>query len=174
MFHMYGMSQLRRAIVQRLAEAYSVDALSLEDYERRVTAAEQASTIDDLNAVVSDFPDETPHIRPVHPASSAKAPLRSSLHPAVWLLPTTLLLLALLPFPYGFYVMLRLIVCSTSVLLTYDEYRLRGRVSGWAIVLAGIALLFNPLIPVHLTRDTWVPIDVATGALLIFHWRRRA
>ena len=171
MFQVYGMSRLRRAVVQRLAEAYSVDDLSLGDYERRVAAAERASTVDELNAVLSDF-DASPRIRPVQPDSSANAPMRSSLHPAVWLVPTALLLLALLPFPYGFYTVLRLVVCSTAVLLTYDEYRLCGRVSGWAIVLAGFVLLFNPLIPIHLTREIWAPIDVATGVLLIVHWRR--
>ena len=56
-------------------------------------------------------------------------------------------------------------------LLTYYDCRVRGRVSGWAITMAGIALLFNPLIPVHLTRDIWIPIDLSTALLLIFHLR---
>ena len=72
MFQVYGMSRLRRAVVQRLAEAYSVDDLSLGDYERRVAAAERASTVDELNAVLSDC-DASPRIRPVQPDSSANS-----------------------------------------------------------------------------------------------------
>lgn len=38
--------------------------------------------------------------------------------------------------------------------------------SGWAWVFGIIALLFNPIIPVHLSREIWAPIDIM--AALIF------
>lgn len=44
----------------------------------------------------------------------------------------------------------------------------------WVIVLGILALLFNPLIPVHLTRALWAPIDLASAALLAAHlWFQR-
>ena len=92
---------------------------------------------------------------------------------AVWLVPAALLFLALVPLPHGFYVLLRLVVCGAATFLTYHEYRTCGRVSGWALALAAVALLFNPLVPVHLTREIWAPIDVLSGVLLLVHWHRR-
>lgn len=169
-----GLSRRRREIIHRLKDAYAEDDLSREDYEHRVHAAERARRIVELNALVADFPDDNGDEYLAHVASPGEARRRSGLHPAVWLVAVALLLLALLPLPYGFYVLLRLVVCGAAALLTYDEYRSCGRVSGWATVLAGVALLFNPLIPVHLTRQIWAPIDIGTAVLMIVHWRRRA
>lgn len=169
----FGLSKRRREIIRRLESAYAEDDLSLEDYEHRVLVAERAMRIAELNALIADFPDDIGDGHPAR-ASLSKARRRSGLHPAVWLVPAALLLLALLSLPYGFYVLLRLVVCGTAALLTYDEYRLRGEVSGWAMVLAGVALLFNPLVPVHLTREIWAPIDIGTAFLMVVHWRWRA
>lgn len=80
---------------------------------------------------------------------------RISLHPAVWLVPSALLLLALLPLPYGFYTPLRLVVCGATLLLAYQEYQLHNQVSGWVVVCVALGLIFNPIIPVHLTRELW-------------------
>ena len=52
----YGVPKLRRQILQRLADAYADDNLELSEYERRVRAAEYAATIDQLEALVADFP----------------------------------------------------------------------------------------------------------------------
>ena len=52
----YGVPKLRRRILERLADAYADDNLELAEYERRVHAAEQATTIDELEALVADFP----------------------------------------------------------------------------------------------------------------------
>ena len=169
MFQGYGVPKLRRAIVRRLAEAYSRDDLTLEDYECRVEAAEQAKTIDDLEAIVDAFPDNSPDS--LH-KSAPSGP--NSLHPAIWLVPATLLAIAPLPLPYGYYVLLRLVVCAATALLTYHDYRGRGRVSGWTIALAATALLFNPVISVGLTREIWTPIDISAALLILGHfWRRR-
>ena len=99
-----------------------------------------------------DFPDDayaTPSSGELGPATTG-SPI--ALHAAVWLLPSVLLFLALFPLPYGFYVLLRFVVCGAAALLTYHEYRMCGRVSGWALALATVALMFNPIVPVHLTR----------------------
>ena len=66
----YGVPKLRRQILQRLADAYADDNLELTEYERRVRAAEHASTIAQLQALVADFPG-APGAPP--PASAAPA-----------------------------------------------------------------------------------------------------
>ena len=53
----YGVPKLRRQILQRLADAYADDNLELAEYERRVRAAEHATSIGQLEALVADFPD---------------------------------------------------------------------------------------------------------------------
>lgn len=174
MFPAYGVSKRRREIIQLLAAAYSEDNLSLEDYERRVQMAERATTIEALRAIVFDFPDDPIETRSTLADSGPSGPVRSSLHPTLCFVPAILLFLALLPFPYGYYILLRLGVGIAAGFLTYDEYRLRGRVSGWTVALAIVALLFNPIIPVHLTREIWVPINIATGLMFLLHWRVRS
>ena len=53
----YGVPRLRRQILQRLADAYADDNLERAEYERRVRAAEDATSIGQLEALVADFPD---------------------------------------------------------------------------------------------------------------------
>lgn len=53
----YGVPKLRGRILQRLADAYADDNLELAEYERRVRAAEHATSIGQLEALVADFPD---------------------------------------------------------------------------------------------------------------------
>ena len=52
----YGVPKLRRQVLQRLADAFADDNLELAEYERRVRAAELATSIGELEAVVADFP----------------------------------------------------------------------------------------------------------------------
>ena len=102
--------------------------------------------------------------------SSNEPDERNLLPAAVWLLPAAMLLFALDDWPYGFYVLLRVIVCGATVLVVFHEYDLRGGTSGWMAVLAGMALLFNPLFPVGLSREQWAPIDVASAIVLVIHY----
>lgn len=92
---------------------------------------------------------------------------------AVWFVPVVFLIIALLPFPYGFYVFLRIVVCITAAILVYHEQRQRYRISFWVIVFGLMAVLFNPIIPVHLTREIWIPINVASAAVFALHWHQR-
>ena len=75
-----------------------------------------------------------------------------------------LLLLALADLPYGYYTFLRLVVCAVAAFGAFRAAASKSEV--WAVVLGGVALLFNPIIPVHLDRETWAPIDVVTAAVL--------
>lgn len=64
---------------------------------------------------------------------------------------------------YDYYVLLRWIACVAAVygVLVFWESRQVILV----VPLAMIALLFNPIIPIHLSRSTWRPIDVVAGAI---------
>src|SRR5437899_2030498 len=54
---------------------------------------------------------------------------------------------------YGYYTLVRWIVCAVSAFAAYQAAE--SKKSGWAWALAIVALAFNPIIPVHLKRDTW-------------------
>lgn len=72
-----------------------------------------------------------------------------------------MLVIATLPAPYGYYTLLRLVVCSASALLSFAEWEAHR---AWpAAVFALTCLLFNPLMPVYLQRSQWLPIDIITA-----------
>ncbi len=77
-----------------------------------------------------------------------------------------LLLLAILPLPYGYYTFLRLVVSIGGVFLAYQLYE--RKLQGWSVVLALLAVLFNPIIPVYLSREVWLPIDLVSAGLFLY------
>lgn len=65
--------------------------------------------------------------------------------------------------PYGYYTFLRIVVSFAAfVLVAAIE---PGNWSGLRVLLVGLLILYNPLIPFHLSRDTWFPINIATVLL---------
>ena len=77
------------------------------------------------------------------------------------------LLLVAIPswLPYGFYTFLRLIICAASIYLAFAFYKLKF--NGWVLVFGSIALLFNPIIPIYLNKESWIVIDFI-GIILFF------
>jgi len=73
---------------------------------------------------------------------------------------------AIAELPYGYYTLLRWITCITSILVVLQAFE---KNIDWAkVVFIVIAILFNPLAPIHLSRSTWIPLDVITAILFIF------
>ncbi len=66
---------------------------------------------------------------------------------------------------YDYYVLLRWVVCGVGGLGAFRAAGFGKR--GWAWALGIVALFFNPIIPVHLTRETWGFIDVGAALLLL-------
>ena len=90
-------------------------------------------------------------------------------HKSFWLAPTVLLAAALLPWPYGYYQLLRLAVCVVSGWIAYEQWKHDDGVSGWVVAFAGMALLYNPAMPVHLSREIWSVLNLASAALFLGH-----
>lgn len=76
-----------------------------------------------------------------------------------------LLFLALDRHAYGYYKVLRFVVCGVNVYGVYLAAKLEK--IGWVLTFGIIAILFNPLIPIHLRRGTWQFIDLAAAVLLL-------
>jgi hypothetical protein len=100
-----------------------------------------------------------------------------SLPIALWAAPSALLLIALLRLPYGYYTFLRLVVCAAAAACAWLILRIaRDHLGGWLMV--GVALLYNPVLIVRLSRATWAPLNLATAAAfaglgLFLAWRVR-
>ena len=81
------------------------------------------------------------------------------------LIATGLLFGALARHSYDYYTLLRWVVCVVSAFAAVraaDAHQ-----TGWLWAFAIVALLFNPVIPVHLKRDTWAFIDFGVAVFLL-------
>ena len=74
-------------------------------------------------------------------------------------------LIAIADLPYGYYTLMRLVVCATAVFVIVVAVKLGRMWAVWAFSV--VALLFNPIVPVHLTKSLWQPLDFIAGVLLI-------
>jgi hypothetical protein len=52
--------------------------------------------------------------------------------------------------PFGFYTLLRLTVCASAVYIAFQAHRFNKAV--WTWVLGGVAVLFNPIVPIYMRR----------------------
>ncbi len=81
------------------------------------------------------------------------------------LMSSLILLGALADWPYGYYQLLRFIVCGTGAFVAFTAYQEQKMCYAW--MFGFISLLFNPLIPLHLSKELWQPIDVICAILFI-------
>ena len=74
--------------------------------------------------------------------------------------------------PYGYYIFLRLVCCGVFAYLALKATTEDRQ--GWAWAFGLTAVLYNPVIRVHLDRETWSVINVATvGLALLSIWGLR-
>lgn len=76
-----------------------------------------------------------------------------------------LLALAVLPLPYGYYQLLRLVTTGVFAWAAIIAFR-RGN-AGYGFGFAVLALLFNPVVPVYLSKAVWMPIDLGAAVALV-------
>ena len=86
-----------------------------------------------------------------------------------FLIPAGLLLLALLPLPYGYYQFLRIVAAVASGFIAYQSFS-DGKQT-WAITFGAISILFNPIIPIHLPREVWAPVDIVAAVTFLAGWK---
>ena len=72
--------------------------------------------------------------------------------------------IGLLPMPYGYYMLLRLFLCGVSLhFLTRPSVRDAEK---W--VLAGLVVLYNPLVPIELgSKPLWSIVNIGT---VVWFW----
>jgi len=84
-----------------------------------------------------------------------------------WLFPAIiLLLLSQFNWDYSYYQLLRVVVCFSSVFLAYS-YSNETDAGNKTVLYSMIALLFNPIFPIHLDRFIWAVLDFGTAFIII-------
>ncbi len=67
--------------------------------------------------------------------------------------------------PYDYYLVLRWVVCAAAVFVAYQGWTFRKPWASW--LFGTVAVLFNPILPVHFQRATWQVIDLAAAAAFV-------
>jgi len=87
----------------------------------------------------------------------------------IFLLPGFLLIAApLISFPYGFYTFLRLTISISAGFIIYLRNKKVKRIDTISIIFAIIVILYNPFIPIHLTREIWMPINFISAIVYFY------
>lgn len=75
-----------------------------------------------------------------------------------------MLFLAIGYWPYDYYVILRLVVCGVAV---YGLVTLMEKSWPWASAFGVMAVLWNPLFPIHLSKEAWIVFDLLGGSAFL-------
>lgn len=99
------------------------------------------------------------------PSYGRRTTMRIRPHLIPTIVVAVMLLVALAPLSYGYYQFLRWAVCGVAVFIAVKSYTWKQT---WATCLFGAtAAMFNPILPIDLTRETWQPIDLVSAFLFI-------
>ena len=62
--------------------------------------------------------------------------------------------------PYAYYTLLRVVCCGVFAYLAVQAHKQQN--SDWVWILGSIAVLYNPIATIHLTREIWSIVNVVT------------
>mgnify|MGYP001474412025 FL=1 len=81
-----------------------------------------------------------------------------------WIAPLIVLGVGLLPMPYGYYFLSRLVVCGCAI---YYVVQFSGQSDTTLVWVFGFfAILYNPIIPIHLgAKALWVVVNIVTAGV---------
>jgi len=68
--------------------------------------------------------------------------------------------------PYSYYTMLRWLAFIVGGYMAWQLHQ--AKMIAPAITFAGVAIIFNPLAPFYLRRDTWATLDLMCAAVFLF------
>lgn len=80
---------------------------------------------------------------------------------------TVLLLLCLLPMPYGFYQLVRFCVMTVFIILCFYEYKNGNQML--SIIFGCLVLLFQPFFKITLGRAIWNMVDVIVAVGIVIY-----
>jgi hypothetical protein len=76
------------------------------------------------------------------------------------------LLVAILPLPSFYYLLLRQVVTFIALYFAFRFFT--NKYNTQAVASLGVALLFNPFLPIFLDKTVWIMLDLVSAAALVF------
>jgi len=77
----------------------------------------------------------------------------------------TMLFLAIFKMPYSYYEILRVVVALGSWVSASDAYNKKSSDMGLVFIIC--LILWNPIIPIHLPKEVWIPLDLIAAAFFV-------
>ena len=81
------------------------------------------------------------------------------------LIACVLLLAALGKWPYGYYMLVRVVTCGTAAYVAYFSYENRVIWAAW--VFGIMVVVFNPIFQFHFGKEGWQMFDVIAAVLFL-------
>lgn len=78
-----------------------------------------------------------------------------------------LLLIAVFPLPYFYYQVLRWIITGLALYLGFESHEKKDK--NWTFVFIIVAIMFNPIISIHLMKEAWIIVDLVTAGIFLTH-----
>lgn len=77
-----------------------------------------------------------------------------------------MLLLAVLPMPYVYYKLLKVVIFGVCLFFAYAMHHYKVSKKGMYILI-GLAVLYNPIVSFHFGKEGWTIVNFLTIALLL-------
>ena len=83
-----------------------------------------------------------------------------------WIAPLVVMGIGLLPMPYGYYFLSRLVVFVCAIYFAMQLNSQSDTTMVW--VFGFFALLYNPIIPIHLgSKGLWIVVNLVTAVVFV-------
>lgn len=76
-----------------------------------------------------------------------------------------MLFIAMAELPYGYYQILRFVICGISIYVAIEANERKNPTWVWTMVV--MAILFNPLIPIRFKKEDWQVVDCIAGFIYL-------
>ena len=78
-----------------------------------------------------------------------------------WLAPIIALAIGILPMPYGYYTLSRLVVSGCALYFALNSHKRNDNVKVW--IFGFLVVLYNPIIPISLgSKELWMIVNIPT------------
>ena len=84
---------------------------------------------------------------------------------AIIYITAAMLFIGAAPLPYGYYNLLRLVATIVFIWAAFVAYENENDTLPW--VYGGLAMLFNPILKIHLPKELWIIIDIGAAIFLL-------
>jgi hypothetical protein len=88
----------------------------------------------------------------------------------IYLALAVLLVLCLLPMPYGFYLLVRFVAMCVFGWFAYENFDANNKPFG--VIYLALALLFQPFLKLSLGREIWQIVDAIVAVFLLWQWTK--